>query len=90
MENNNNKTYQATSQGTLLEQLMDSRIPKTEREYAAVRKIEEIIQVLKLAYQKHHMDDDKIGWDELGQIMGDTLAEVMGDEEFQKWIRDVA
>lgn len=34
------KCYQATPHGTLLEQLMDSRVAKTEREWAACREIE--------------------------------------------------
>lgn len=86
---NNIKSYQATPRGTVLEQLMDSRIPKTEREHVAVQEIEELIRILKLVYQKHHLGDEKIGWDELDDILGDTLAEIMGDDEFQKWIRNV-
>lgn len=34
------KCYQATPHGTLLEQIMDSRVAKTEREWAACREIE--------------------------------------------------
>ena len=40
---------QATPHRTLMEQLMDSRIPKTEREYAALQEIERLRRELEQA-----------------------------------------
>jgi hypothetical protein len=45
-----------------------------------------LIYTLKLCYRKHvMMHDDVIGWDELSDTLGTTLAQVMGDDEFVKW-----
>jgi hypothetical protein len=42
---------QATPHNTLIEELMDSRIPKTEREHAAAREIERLREAIKQAEQ---------------------------------------
>jgi len=47
---------------------------------------EQLLACLKLAYRKHHMDDQKIGWEELSNKMRDTLCDVMGDKEFIKFL----
>ena len=47
-----NEAKQATSHSVLIEQLMDSRIPKTEREHAARREIEMLREALRLPAQK--------------------------------------
>lgn len=44
-----------------------------------------LLFVLKLAYRKHHLGDETIGWDELGNKMCDALCDAMGDEEYRKW-----
>jgi hypothetical protein len=43
---------QATPHSVLIEQLMDSRIPKTEREHAARREIEMLREALRLPAQQ--------------------------------------
>lgn len=49
-----------------------------------------LIQAVKLAYRKHCLGDDSIGWDELDKFLHNTLCEVMGDEEYQKWLEQVS
>ena len=51
----NDKPCQATPHGTLLEQIMDSNLPKSEREWAAARELaakDEEIEELKSTCQK--------------------------------------
>lgn len=42
MKTDENKAYQARPHTTLLAELMDSNVPKSEREHAAVKRIEEL------------------------------------------------
>jgi hypothetical protein len=49
---------------------------------------EQLLSCLKLAYRKHHLDDQKIGWDELSDKMRDTLCNAMGDKEFIKFLSE--
>ena len=44
-----------------------------------------MLKTLKMAYQKHCIGADTIGWSELDNKLLNCLCEVMGDEEFQKW-----
>jgi len=44
---------------------------------------------LQAAYRKHCLNDESIGWDELGSMLCDALCEIMGDDEYQKWIKEV-
>jgi len=43
------------------------------------------VYALKMAYRKHAKHDDSIGWDELHDILGNALAQIMGDAEFVEW-----
>jgi len=45
-----------------------------------------LLKVVKRAYQKHHLDDDNIGWDELGTELHNALCNSMGDDGFQEWM----
>ena len=47
-----------------------------------------ILEALKLAYRKHHIMDDSIGWEELSEKLRDALCEAMGDEEYQQWLEE--
>lgn len=49
------ETYQATPHETLIEQIMDSTIPKSEREWAAAREIEKLQDIIL----RFHTFDDK-------------------------------
>jgi len=44
-----------------------------------------LFNACKKAYRKHVMDDPDIGWTEVGNELGEALAEVMGDVEFNQW-----
>jgi hypothetical protein len=43
------------------------------------------IETLKACYLKHACNDESIGWDELTDMIGNALAQIMGDEEFCRW-----
>lgn len=43
------------------------------------------IATLKRAYLKMLDNDDSIGWDEMTNELGNTLAQIMGDNEFVEW-----
>ena len=49
-----------------------------------------LLDVVKLTYRKHHLDDSNIGWNELDDILFNALCDEMGDEAFVKWIHDGA
>ena len=46
----------------------------------------DLLTACKLAYRKHHLNDDSIGWDELGECLLDALCNEMGDDGFQEWL----
>jgi len=48
-----------------------------------------IIEAYKLAYRKHVLDDDSIGWDELGNFLLNALCNYMGDGSFQSWVNSL-
>lgn len=48
---------------------------------------ESMLEALKMAYRKHHMGDESIGWSELGDIMHDALCNEMGDDAYIEWLR---
>jgi hypothetical protein len=49
-----------------------------------------LLNACKKAYRKHVMDDPDIGWTEVGNELGEALAEVMGDVEFNRWSEKTA
>jgi cytochrome c553 len=60
------------------------------RPVPVVKPLEEspLLKAVKAAYRKHHLGDDSIGWDELSEIMLNALCNAMGDEEFNRWIKE--
>jgi hypothetical protein len=46
----------------------------------------ELLEAVKLAYRKHHLGDDSIGWDELSDKLGDALNNAMGPRGFVDWM----
>lgn len=48
-----------------------------------------VVEALKLAYRKHWLNDDSIGWDELGDKLCDALCNAMGDKEFSLWLQQM-
>jgi len=50
----------------------------------------DLLSACKLAYRKHHLNDDSIGWDELSDCLLDALCNEMGDDGFQEWLHCTA
>lgn len=46
----------------------------------------ELLEAVKLAYRKHHLDDPDIGWDELSDKLGDALNNAMGADGYLAWM----
>ena len=44
-----------------------------------------LLKAVKLAYRKHVLDDQDIGWAELGEKLERALSDVMGRQAFNKW-----
>lgn len=45
-----------------------------------------LLPALQLVYRKHVLDDDRIGWQELGDVVMHAICEAIGDEAFQWWL----
>ena len=45
-----------------------------------------LLEAVQMTYRKHHLEDDRIGWDELGEQLLNALCEIMGDEDYQIWV----
>lgn len=50
----------------------------------------DLLNACKLAYQKHHLNDDSVGWNELDEALRDALCEALGDEEFLSWANSIS
>ena len=46
----------------------------------------DLLSACKMAYRKHHLNDDSIGWDELSSCLLDALCNTMGDKGYQEWV----
>lgn len=49
-----------------------------------------LVDACQQAWKKHTLDDPNIGWGQLSEILGATLAEVMGDQAFNDWVEKVS
>lgn len=49
----------------------------------------DLLNACKLAYRKHVLNDDSIGWSELGDILLDAICNEIGDNGYQKWLKEV-
>jgi len=47
----------------------------------------ELLEAVKLAYRKHHLDDPSIGWDELSEKLLDALCNAMGADGYLEWVK---
>lgn len=43
----------------------------------------------KMAYRKHYLNDESIGWDELSEVLKEALCCYMGDDEFVLWLHEL-
>lgn len=46
------------------------------------------LEACKLAYRKHHLGDESIGWEELSNCLFLALCNEMGDEGYQDWLKN--
>ncbi len=46
----------------------------------------ELLEACKLAYRKHHLNDDSIGWTELSNKLLNALCNAMTSEGFEIWL----
>ena len=44
-----------------------------------------LLDACQMAYRKHVLEDDGVGWIELSETLATALAEVMGDKAFDEW-----
>lgn len=44
-----------------------------------------LLRVALLAYTKHHMGIDIVGWDKLGDELRASICEAVGDDAFMRW-----
>jgi len=44
---------------------------------------------LQAAYRKHHLGDESIGWEELGEALQNALCAIMGDTGYQEWMKEI-
>ena len=46
---------------------------------------DEFLRGVKLAYRKHWLNDESIGWDELGNTLHVMLCNALGDDGYIEW-----
>lgn len=49
-------------------------------------RLEWALSALRMAYRKHHMGDEEIGWEELSEHLQNTICNIVGDDQFQAFI----
>jgi hypothetical protein len=49
----------------------------------------DLLNACKLAYRKHVLNDDSVGWDELGSCLLDAICNEIGDNGYQQWLQQV-
>lgn len=49
----------------------------------------DMLGAVQMAYRKHHLNDDSIGWEELSDRLLDALCNVMGADGHLKWLEEV-
>ena len=49
----------------------------------------DLLYAVKMAYRKHLLNDESIGWGELSDVLQVALCNAMGDDEFIIWIESV-
>lgn len=62
-----------------------------EKDFKELQKeYRQLLNAVKMAYRKHHLDDSSVGWDELSNVLMITLCNTMGDKAFQTWLDRVS
>lgn len=68
---------------------INGETPTIEEYKELQRQRNELLEAVKLTYRKHHLDDDRIGWDELGHILRVALDNTLGVDAVIQWIDEV-
>lgn len=63
--------------------------PTSRDNATAISCLPELLEAVKLAYLKHHMGYDKIGWDELSEVLHNALNNAMGANGYLEWVATV-
>jgi hypothetical protein len=50
--------------------------------------IKSAVDAIKLAYRKHHLGDESVGWEELSDFLHNTMCNILGDEEYNEWVEE--
>lgn len=45
-----------------------------------------LLEAVKMAYRKHHLGDDSIGWEELSNILCNAICNTIGNESYCQWV----
>lgn len=48
-----------------------------------------LLAACQMAYRKHVVDDESVGWNELADVLCAALSETMGDKAFVKWTEKI-
>ena len=49
----------------------------------------DLLYAVKMAYRKHVMDDDSVGWGELDDILKEALCNKLGDDGYMDWLDQI-
>jgi hypothetical protein len=49
----------------------------------------DLLYACKMAYRKHYLGDESIGWEELSEVLLEALCNHMGDEGYIIWINEL-
>lgn len=49
----------------------------------------ELLEAVKLAYRKHHLDDPGIGWDELSEKLHNAINNAIGADGYLAWMDEI-
>ena len=67
---------------------MEMKAMDTQTAFLELSQVKDkLLNAVQMAYRKHSLADENIGWDELGNILLNALCEAMTDEGFQKWLK---
>ncbi len=50
----------------------------------------QLLMAVQIAYRKHCLNDDSIGWNELSDILQNALCEAMTDGGYQDWLKKIS
>lgn len=48
-----------------------------------------LLTACQMAYRKHGLGDDSLGYDEVNQALCNAICNEIGDEEFIQWLQSI-